>query len=117
MTSPGVSCGLSPILSRFMQESQVTPLSPCKETTMKKMILTLAALCAFGMAGAHAADAMSQDGMKKQDDSTMMKKKTPMKHDGMAKKESTMKHGDKAKKGTMGKDEDMMKKKSDGMGE
>jgi hypothetical protein len=25
---------------------------------MKKMILTLAALCAFGMADAHAADAM-----------------------------------------------------------
>lgn len=53
---------------------------------MKKMILTLATLCAFGVANAHAADAMSQDGMKKQDDSTMMKKKAPMKHDGMAKK-------------------------------
>lgn len=82
---------------------------------MKKMILTLATLCAFGMANAHAADAMNQDGMKKQDDSTMMKKKMPMKHDGMAKKESTMKHGDMATKGAMGKEDDMMKKKADGM--
>ena len=82
---------------------------------MKKMILTLATLCVFAVANVHAADAMSQDGIKKQDDSTMMKKKVPMKHDGMAKKESTMKHGDMAKKGTMGKEDDMMKKKSDGM--
>lgn len=82
---------------------------------MKKMILTLATLCAFGMASAHAADAMSQDGMKKQDDSTMMKKKMPMKHDGMAKKEGAMKHDAMAKKGAMGKEDDMMKKKSDGM--
>lgn len=94
---------------------------------MKKMILTLATLCAFGMASAHAADAMNQDGMKKQGDSTMMEKKMPMKHDGMAKKESTMKHGDMAKKEStikhgdmakkeaMGKEDDMMKKKADGM--
>lgn len=82
---------------------------------MKKMILTLAALCAFGVANAYAADAMSQDAMKKQEDSTMMKKKMPMKHDGMAKKERTMKHDDMAKKGTMGKEDDMMKKPSDGM--
>ena len=88
---------------------------------MKKMILTLATLCAFGIASAHAADAMSQDGMKKQDDSTMMKKKMPMKHDGMAKKEGAMKHdamakkGAMDKKGTMGKEDDMMKKKADGM--
>lgn len=82
---------------------------------MKKMILTLAALCTLGMTSAHAADAMSQDAMKKQDDSTMMKKKMPMKHDGMTKKESTMKHGDMAKKGAMGKEDDMMKKKADGM--
>lgn len=82
---------------------------------MKKMLLTLAALCAFGIASANAADAMSQDGMKQQDDKMVLKKKEPMKHDAMTKKNNAMKHGDMAKKNAMSKEDDMMKKKSDEM--
>ncbi len=83
---------------------------------MKRMLLTLAALCTFGIASAHAADTMNQDGMKKQDDKMLMKKKEPMKHDAMTKKNNAMKHGDMAKKNAMSKEDDMMKKKSDEMG-